>query len=119
MIGFACAGVVPGLPLTMLILLIFSVGYGALTCYVDRPGAFVALFGGVWRTMVAPLLGLAGISVVFVLSVSNLDELIGAGTLVSAAPVVTVPLVIVIVGFTETSCRIAEPGSTPGSGDSS
>jgi amino acid transporter len=51
---------------------------------------------GLWRTVVAPLLGLAGISVVFVLSVSNLDKLIGAGPLVSAALAVLVPLVFVV-----------------------
>ncbi|MGV0807983.1 APC family permease [Mycolicibacterium setense] len=41
-VGFAGDGIVAGFAATTLILLLFSVGYTAITRYVERPGAFYA-----------------------------------------------------------------------------
>jgi hypothetical protein len=64
--------------------------------HVLRKNPVTGAGGGPWRSLVAPLLGLAGISAVFVQSVSNLDKLIGAGPIVSAVLAVLVPLVFVV-----------------------
>ncbi|MFZ3572207.1 APC family permease [Streptomyces sp. BH097] len=65
--------------------------------------------GGAWRTRAAPILGLVGISAVFVLSVSNLDALIGAGPIVSAVLAVLVPLVFVVGWVCARTLRTRRP----------
>jgi amino acid transporter len=42
MIGFSGTGIVAGFVVTTIVLLLFSVGFTAITRYVDRPGAFYA-----------------------------------------------------------------------------
>lgn len=48
---------------------------------------------GLWKTTVAPALGLAGLAVVLVLSFVNVDTLIGAGPVASLALTLVIPLV--------------------------
>lgn len=49
-----------------------------------------------WSTLIAPILGLAGLVWIFVLGLINVDALIGAGPTVSLLLTVSLPVVFVV-----------------------